>query len=122
MNFLHKKTKENIFQTILVVIILLSATLSPITELGAERRLPFSRKSFIGKEAPAFIAENLSGENVSLSSFKGKPVILNFWATWCPYCRKERPYLNLLHREYKDKGLVIISVSTDRSVKTVKNI
>jgi thiol-disulfide isomerase/thioredoxin len=45
---------------------------------------------------------------------------LNFWATWCPYCRQERPYLKSLYEEYKDKDLVIIAVSLDRSSKTVK--
>jgi len=74
----------------------------------------------IGKKAPGFMLSNLSGEKISLDSFKGKPVFLNFWATWCPYCRKERSHLNKLHAEYRDKGLVIISISTDRSGNTLR--
>ena len=45
---------------------------------------------------------------------------MNFWATWCPYCRKERAHLNELYSEYKDNGLIILSISTDRSVKKLK--
>ena len=47
-------------------------------------------------------------------------VLLNFWATWCPYCRKERAELNHLYDEYNDKGLVIISISKDRSLVKVQ--
>ena len=76
--------------------------------------------SDIGQEAPGFILNDLAGNKVSLEAFKGKPVLLNFWATWCPYCRKERSHLNDLHGEYKDKGLIILSVSTDRSIKKLR--
>ncbi len=71
-------------------------------------------------KAPQFSLLNMKGERVELSEFKGKPVLLNFWATWCGYCRKERPHLNSLYNLYKDKGLVVISVSTDRSVEKVR--
>lgn len=73
----------------------------------------------IGKKAPNFTVKDLSGKDVSLSSFKGKPILLNFWATWCVYCRQERASLNSLHREYNSKGLVIISISIGESPKKV---
>ncbi len=72
-------------------------------------------------QAPGFTLKDISGKEVSLSSFKGKPVLLNFWATWCGYCRKERPHLNSVYNEFKDKGLIVLSVSTDQSVDKVKN-
>lgn len=81
---------------------------------------PLPLDTSIGKEAPGFALNNLSGNRVSLESFKGKPVLLNFWATWCPYCRKERSHLNELHKDYKDKGLIIVSISTDRSMKKLR--
>lgn len=81
---------------------------------------PLPLDTNIGNESPDFTLNNLSGKMVSLDSFKGKPILLNFWATWCPYCRKERPHLDGLHREYKDKGLIILSISTDRSFNTLK--
>jgi len=80
----------------------------------------FVNNSYCTDTAPDFTLPDLSGQKVTLSSFKGKPVLLNFWATWCGYCRKERPHLNSLYNSYKDKGLVVISVSTDRSVEKVR--
>jgi peroxiredoxin len=73
------------------------------------------------EKAPEFVLNDMNGKKVGLSDFKGKPVLLNFWATWCGYCRRERPHLNSLYHSYKDKGLVILSVSTDRSVDKVRN-
>jgi len=74
-----------------------------------------------GESAPIFTLKDLDGNEVSLSSFKGKPVFLNFWATWCPYCRKERKELDALYKAYKDKDLVIISVSQDKSENKLRS-
>jgi len=71
--------------------------------------------------APDFIATDVKGNTVTLSDFRGKPVLLNFWATWCPYCRKERAHLNTLHKEYSARGLIILSVSTDSSIARVRS-
>ena len=73
------------------------------------------------EKAPDFVLNDMNGKKVTLSEYKGKPVLLNFWATWCGYCRKERPHLNSLYNEYKEKGLVVLSVSTDRSVEKVRS-
>ncbi len=63
--------------------------------------------------APAWELKDLEGKPVKLSDYKGKVVILNFWATWCPPCREETPDLVALQNEYKDQGLVVIGVSLD---------
>jgi len=63
--------------------------------------------------APDFTLQDLNGNTVSLSDFKGKVVLLEFWTTWCPSCRAAIPGLEKLHRSYKDKGLVVLSVSMD---------
>ncbi|MBI5056623.1 MAG: TlpA family protein disulfide reductase [Nitrospirae bacterium] len=86
----------------------------------AQNFLPFELEKIIGEKAPDFTLKDMSGKSVTLSSFKGKLVVLNFWATWCPYCRQERPHLKSLYETYKGKDLVIIAVSTDRSEKPLK--
>jgi thiol-disulfide isomerase/thioredoxin len=68
------------------------------------------------KAVPDFILKDLSQKKVKLTDFKGKVVILNFFATWCPPCRAEIPELNKLYRLNKDKGLVVIGVSLDMDV------
>ncbi len=94
---------------------------SQVTIDSAEGFNPMLVDSRIGASAPDFVLKDLTGKEVSLSSLKGKNVLLNFWATWCPYCRKERNHLNMIHAEYGERGLAIISVSIDRSIETVKN-
>lgn len=77
--------------------------------------------SMIGESAPDFTLKDLKGNEVTLSSFRGKSVFLNFWATWCSYCRKERKELDALYKAYNDKDLVIISISLDKSEKTLRS-
>ena len=63
----------------------------------------------VGAPAPDFTLETLDGEAVRLSDFRGRPVVLNFWATWCPPCIEEAPALEALHQRYRDR-LVILGV------------
>ena len=65
--------------------------------------------------APAWELKDLDGKAVKLSDFKGKVVLLNFWATWCPPCRQEIPDLVALQDKYNDKGLVVVGVSLDQN-------
>ena len=68
----------------------------------------------IGMMAPAFVQNDTLGNPVSLSSFKGKYVLLDFWASWCSPCRRENPNLIKVFNAYKDKGFTILSISLDR--------
>jgi peroxiredoxin len=63
--------------------------------------------------APDFVSENLRGGNTGLADYKGKIVLLNFWATWCMPCRAEMPGMETLWQKYKEQGLVIAAVSVD---------
>ena len=61
-------------------------------------------------EEPQFTLQNLKGEEVSLSDYRGKLVLINFWATWCPPCIREIPDLVKLHKEYKEKDFEILGI------------
>ena len=63
--------------------------------------------------AQDFSLPDIDGNNVSLTDFSGKVIILNFWATWCPPCRTEIPHFVELYDTYKDEGLVIIGIDVD---------
>jgi len=67
----------------------------------------------VGTEAPGFRLPSLAGGEVDLASQRGKVVVLNFWATWCPPCVAEMPSLERLYRALSPEGLSVITVSTD---------
>jgi cytochrome c biogenesis protein CcmG/thiol:disulfide interchange protein DsbE len=61
--------------------------------------------------APAFTLRDAAGNEVSLADFEGQPLMLHFWATWCPYCKKLQPGLERTSRDYKDADLVLLGIS-----------
>lgn len=71
------------------------------------------------REAPDFSLNDLNGKPVKLSDFRGRVVLLNFWATWCNVCVDEMDSLNRAYRDMKDKGFVVIAISIDQSKKAV---
>ena len=66
-----------------------------------------------GRQAPNFTLQDLDGNQVSLASYKGRPLVVDFWATWCEPCKIEIPWFEKLHDQYASQGLEIIGVSTD---------
>lgn len=66
-----------------------------------------------GKPAPAFALEDLNGNKVSLANYKGKALLINFWATWCAPCKIETPWLVDLRNQYAGQGFEILGLSTD---------
>lgn len=76
----------------------------------------------IGQQAPEFELKMLNGQTVKLSDYRGKTIMLNFWATWCPPCREEMPHMQQFYSEYEKDGVVILGVnatSTEISVPVV---
>lgn len=68
--------------------------------------------------APDFTLPDLEGNQISLSTYKGRVVLLNFWATWCPPCRLEMPTMEKAYRKYRDKGFEVVAVSVDAGPKS----
>jgi thiol-disulfide isomerase/thioredoxin len=80
----------------------------------------FAPASIWGQKAtaPQFALKDLNGRTVRLSAYRGKVVLINFWATWCPPCRAEMPDLIRLQREYATQGLQIIGITYPPQTKT----
>lgn len=70
-----------------------------------------------GKTAPGFTLTSLDGKKVSLSDYKGRAVLLNFWATWCAPCKIEMPWFEQFRQQYKDQGFEILGVAEDDAGK-----
>ncbi len=73
----------------------------------------------VGKAAPDFTLKDTSGNVVSFSQFKGKPVLIEFWATWCPYCIEVLPGVEKIYKEYSPKGLEVVAISVDNKQDAV---
>ena len=66
-----------------------------------------------GENAPNFSLINLDGKEISLNQFRGKHVLINFWATWCGPCKIEMPSLEALYERFKDRNFVLLAISND---------
>jgi peroxiredoxin len=78
---------------------------------GADNLLPVGYR--VGEKAPDFILRNTNGRQVSLGGFRGQPLLINFWASWCTYCRVEMPELDALYKEDSVRhSLVVLAVDT----------
>lgn len=78
------------------------------------------RPDLTGEKAPDFTLTDLKGRSVSLAAYRGKIVVLDFWATWCKPCRIEMPRVQKLHSELKAKGLVVLGVNVGESATKVR--
>ena len=67
----------------------------------------------VGKPAPEFELKSIDGKSYKLADLRGKAVLLNFWATWCPPCKIEIPWFIELQKQYADQGLVVVGVAMD---------
>ncbi|HEY2081280.1 MAG TPA: redoxin domain-containing protein [Verrucomicrobiae bacterium] len=90
------------------------AAVCAATMLFAKNQSAESNTAPSHQPAPEWQFKTLDGKTIRSSDFKGKVVILDFWATWCPPCREEIPGFIALRQEYAKKGLVVIGVSEDQ--------
>lgn len=106
---------------LLFVFIFLTA-MGPGSQTGQERGMvsPIDADGLVNNAAPDFSLKDMNGKSVTLSSFKGRIVLLNFWATWCPPCKSEMPSFNKLYKQMKARGLEVITVSSDNSINPVR--
>jgi thiol-disulfide isomerase/thioredoxin len=72
------------------------------------------------EQAPRFTAKTLDGKTFNNDSVRGKVVLLQFWATWCPLCKNEEPIVDQLNKEFADSGLIVLAVNVGESKKKVK--
>jgi len=86
-----------------IAVFLMLAIVAGCTEKGTQA----------GAIAPEFSMQDMQGKTVRLADYKGKVIMLEFWATWCPPCREAIPGIEKLHKAYKDKGLVVLAISMD---------
>ena len=93
-------------------------------QMTIRRDVPDAGSKLMGKAAPAFTLLDMNGKKVSLADFKGKPVVVNFWATWCGPCKLEMPWLQEFSAKYKDQGLVVLGVvdDTEKPKSTIERV
>jgi thiol-disulfide isomerase/thioredoxin len=84
-------------------------------EAAKQREQALQTKPTIGSQAPDLVMETPEGKNMSISSLKGKYVLVDFWASWCGPCRSENPNLVEAYNKYKDKNFTILGVSLDKN-------
>lgn len=107
----------------LCVILILLVSLSVSAEGGEE---DFYSKIKINpikgnKKTPDFSLKDLNGKEVEIRQFKGNVVFLNFWATWCGPCKEEMPGMEVLHKQFKEKNFVLLTISVDyEGIKPVR--
>jgi thiol-disulfide isomerase/thioredoxin len=92
------------------------ATLIPEKDAGSgssQQQVPSDVPMLTGKTAPGFVLTSIDGKKVSLGDYKGRPVLVNFWATWCAPCKLEMPWFEEFRKQYASQGFEILGVTDD---------
>jgi peroxiredoxin len=80
-----------------------------------------SPNNSVGKKAAEFALPDVNGEEVALQSFRGKVVLLNFWATWCGPCREELPELDRVQEKFRKRGFAVVAVTVDNELENIRS-
>lgn len=89
-------------------------------ETKVEKDAPVGIK--VGEQAPKFALDTLTGEEIELTDLRGKTVVLNIWATWCPPCQAEMPEMVKFYDDHSDQGIEILAINMTNSEKSIENV
>jgi peroxiredoxin len=103
------------FSILVLILGLLWIALSAEGQAPADRTIPAPRQGFL---APAISLLDLDGQTIQLADYLGRPVMINFWASWCLPCRSEMPAFQKIYKEYETQGFVILAVNSQESRAT----
>ncbi|MGA7913518.1 MAG: TlpA disulfide reductase family protein [Candidatus Dormiibacterota bacterium] len=95
---------------LVVVVAVAAASVVVLSTAGTKTASVDPGVAQVGKRAPGFTSWDLGGKQVRLDQFKGKPVLLTFWATWCTACQDELPALQKIDNTYRSSGLTVLAV------------
>ncbi|MBL0387639.1 redoxin domain-containing protein [Tumebacillus sp. ITR2] len=111
-------TRSNLSRNITILVLLVAAIGIMYSVFAFTKKEPTVLE--VGQAAPDFQLETLDGHKVQLSDYKGKVVLLNFWASWCEPCRQEMPDIEKAYETYKDQGLVVLGANLQENNVSIK--
>jgi cytochrome c biogenesis protein CcmG/thiol:disulfide interchange protein DsbE len=109
--------RNSLVLTVVIVAVAAMLAFAPYMARRARSNSGNQSSEIKGKLAPEFSLESLEGQTVHLADFRGKAVLLNFWATWCQPCKIEMPWLEQMQQQYGPEGLQIVGIAMDDASK-----